>query len=129
MANPTDRKYSKAHVWVECDGNVATCGITDFAQLQLTDILYINAPVVGKTVGKGEVVTAIESVKSVSDIFSPASGEILEANQKVTDGPELVNKDPLGEGWIFKIRITDMADLADLLSAAEYDRFTQEESR
>jgi glycine cleavage system H protein len=129
MGNPKDRKYSKAHVWAKLDGDIATCGITDFAQQQLTDILYIDLPEVGKAVEKNKPVTAIESVKSNSDVFSPANGEIAEVNRKVSDNPDVVNKDPLGEGWIFKIKVIDSADLEDLMSADEYDHFIQAEAK
>jgi|TARA_B100001971_G_C18195494_1_gene541182 glycine cleavage system H protein len=127
MESPKDRKYSKEHEWVKLEGDVATCGITDFAQHQLTDIVFIELPEKGKQVEQAKQIAVVESVKSVSDIFAPVSGEIIEINEKLTDNPETVNKNPFDEGWMFKIKIKDKAELDKLLSAEDYEKFTKEE--
>jgi glycine cleavage system H protein len=123
-ASPDDRKYSKEHEWLKLDGNSATIGITDFAQDQLGDVVYVDLPEPGATVMQFEKMGEIESVKAVSDLYTPASGEVLEANQQVVEKPELVNSDPHGAGWLLKIKLADIAELDKLLSASAYDEFT-----
>ena len=122
--NPTDRKYSKEHEWLKIDGDSATIGVTDYAQNQLGDVVYVDLPQPGATITQFEKMGEIESVKAVSDLFTPASGEVLEVNEKVVEKPELVNSDPHGEGWLLKVKLTNPAEADKLLSAAEYDAFT-----
>ncbi|MEU8552000.1 glycine cleavage system protein GcvH [Streptomyces roseoverticillatus] len=124
MSNPQQLRYSKEHEWlsaVDADG-VATVGITEFAANSLGDVVFAQLPAVGDTVTAGESCGELESTKSVSDLFSPVTGEVTEANQDVVDDPSLVNSAPFEGGWLFKVKITD--EPADLLSAAEYDGFT-----
>ncbi|MGK5546905.1 glycine cleavage system protein GcvH [Streptomyces sp. URMC 127] len=124
MSNPQQLRYSKEHEWlsaVDADG-VATVGITEFAANSLGDVVFAQLPPVGDTVTAGESCGELESTKSVSDLYSPVTGEVTEANQAVVDDPALVNTAPFEGGWLFKVKITD--EPADLLSAAEYDAFT-----
>jgi glycine cleavage system H protein len=125
-ASPNDRRYSKEHEWLKVDGEVAIIGITDYAQDQLGDVVYVDLPAVGATITQFEKMGEIESVKAVSELFTPASGEVLEQNQAVVDKPELVNGDPHGEGWLIRIRLSDPAEPDKLLSAEEYDALTKE---
>lgn len=117
----SDLKYTKDHEWVRVEGDVAVIGITDFAQGELGDIVYVEIETVGETVEKEAVFGTVEAVKTVSDLFMPVTGEVLEVNAKLTADPELVNKDPYGEGWMVKIRITDATQLKDLLTADQYN--------
>jgi glycine cleavage system H protein len=123
-ASPDDRKYSKEHEWVLVDGDSTTIGITDFAQDQLGDVVYVDLPEPGATITQFEKMGEIESVKAVSDLFTPASGEVTGVNQQVVEKPELVNSDPHGAGWLIKIKLADAAELNKLLTAAKYDEFT-----
>lgn len=120
MNLPEELKYNKEHQWARIDGEVAYVGITDFAQSQLGDIVYVDVEKVDETVAKDEEFGSIEAVKTVSDIFMPLSGEIIELNEKLEDDPELINTDPYGEGWIIKIKFSDITELESLLSAADY---------
>jgi glycine cleavage system H protein len=121
MSNvPTDLKYAKSHEWVRVSGETATVGITDHAQHELTDIVFVELPAVGRKVKAGEACAVVESVKTASDIYSPVSGEILEVNQAVVDKPELVNTDPHGNGWFYKIKLSDAAEVNALLSPENY---------
>lgn len=121
MSNiPANLKYTKDHEWIRVEGNEAVVGITDFAQSQLGDIVFVDVPTVGETIAQNEVFGSIEAVKTVSDAFIPVGGEILELNEALNDDPALVNKDPYGEGWIIKIRMTDAAEVEALMSASEY---------
>jgi len=121
MSNvPTDLKYAKSHEWARVSGDTATVGITDHAQHELTDIVFVELPAVGRKVKAGEACAVVESVKTASDIYSPVSGEILEVNQSVVDKPELVNTDPHGNGWFYKIKLSDAAELNALLSPENY---------
>lgn len=122
-ASPDDRKYSKEHEWLKIDGDAATIGITAYAQDQLGDVVYVDLPQPGATITQFEKMGEIESVKAVSDLFTPASGEVLEANEKVVEKPELVNSDPHGDGWLLRIKLTDPAEADKLMSAADYDAF------
>jgi glycine cleavage system H protein len=122
-ASPNDRRYSKEHEWLKIDGNAGTIGITDYAQDQLGDVVYVDLPQPGATITQFQKMGEIESVKAVSDLFTPASGEVLEVNEKVVDKPELVNSDPHGEGWLLRVRLTDPSEADPLLSAADYDAF------
>ena len=120
MNVPTNLKYSNDHEWCRVEGDVAVIGITDFAQSQLGDIVFVDVPTVGETLAAGEVFGSIEAVKTVSDAFLPVSGEVLEFNESLNDAPDRVNADPYGEGWIVKIRMSDPSELGVLLSADDY---------
>ena len=121
MSNvPTDLKYAKSHEWVRVSGDTATVGITDHAQHELTDIVFVELPAVGRKVKAGEACAVVESVKTASDIYSPVSGEILEVNQAVVDKPELVNTDPHGNGWFYKIKLSNAAEVNALLTPEDY---------
>ena len=120
MNIPQELKYTKDHEWVKIEGNVATVGVTDFAQGELGDIVYVEVETVGDTLDREEVFGTVEAVKTVSDLFLPLSGEILEFNESLEDAPEKVNSDPYGEGWMVKIQISDESEVEDLLSAEEY---------
>ena len=122
-AYPDDRKYSKEHEWLKIDGDSATIGVTDYAQDQLGEVVYVDLPQPGATITQFEKMGEIESVKAVSDLFTPASGEVLEVNEKVVEKPELVNSDPHGEGWLLKVKLSDASETDKLLTAAEYDAF------
>jgi len=120
MNIPSNLKYTKDHEWVAIDGNTATIGITDFAQSELGDIVYVDIDTVGESLDKDEVFGTVEAVKTVSDLFLPASGEVVEFNEALEDQPELVNSDPYGEGWMVKVTLDDSADLDTLLDAEAY---------
>ena len=126
--SPADRLYSRDHEWVidKGDGTVII-GISDYAQEMLTDIVFVELPPIGKKVAKGEAVAVVESVKSVSDVYAPVSGEVLDVNNKLENTPELINQDAFGEGWIAKMRLSDAGELKLLLSAADYEQFVKEE--
>ena len=120
MNIPANLKYSNDHEWVRVEGNKAFVGITDFAQGQLGDIVFVDVPTVGESLGQNEVFGSIEAVKTVSDAFLPVSGEILEFNEALENDPALVNKDPYGEGWIIKVNMANPAEVDTLLSADDY---------
>jgi glycine cleavage system H protein len=117
---PSDLKYTKSHEWVHVSGNTATVGITDHAQHELTDIVFIELPDVGKNVKSGDDCAVVESVKTASDIYSPVSGEVLETNKSIVDDPASVNSDPYDSGWFFKIKLSNPAELNALLSPEKY---------
>ena len=117
---PSDLKYAKSHEWVRVAGDVATVGITDHAQHELTDVVFVEVPDVGRKVKAGEACAVVESVKTASDIYSPVSGEIVEVNKVVTDNPALVNTEPYGNGWFFKIRLANAAELNALMTPDKY---------
>ena len=122
--SPDDRKYSKEHEWVKMeDATQALAGITVYAQDQLGDIVYVNLPKTGATIRFMEKMGEVESVKAVSDLFSPITGEVTEINDRLLDHPELVNEDPLGEGWMVRVTVADTAELDQLMSAEEYEAF------
>ena len=123
MPSPEDRNYSREHEWLRVDGDEATIGITDYAQDQLGDIVYVDLPEAGTTLTQFEKMGEIESVKAVSELFSPASGEVTAANEALVQKPEIVNSDPYGDGWLLKVRLSAPAD--GLMTAAEYDEFVQ----
>ena len=126
--NPTDRQYSRDHEWAKDNGDgTAIIGITDYAQEMLTDIVFVELPAIGKKVAKGEPVAVVESVKSVSDVYAPVGGEVIDVNKKLENTPELINADAFGEGWIAKMRLSDASELKALLSAADYEQFLKEE--
>ena len=120
MNVPNNLLYTEDHEWIKIDGDVATVGITDFAQKELGDIVYVEVESLDETIGKGEEFGSIEAVKTVSDLFMPMSGEIIELNEKLDDEPELVNKDPYGEGWMIKIKLTNPDEAKELLSPEDY---------
>jgi glycine cleavage system H protein len=121
MANiPSDLKYAKSHEWVRVAGDTATVGITDHAQHELTDVVFVELPEVGKTVKAGQACAVVESVKTASDIYSPVSGQILEVNQAVVDNPALVNSEPYAGGWFYKIKLADTSELNALLGPDQY---------
>ena len=125
---PTNRIYSKDHEWLKDNGDgTALVGITDYAQEMLTDIVFVELPETGKKVAQGEAMAGVESVKSVSDVYAPASGEIVETNKVLEETPELINKDAFGAGWIAKIKLADPAQLKSMLSAADYEKLIKEE--
>ena len=117
---PSDLKYAKSHEWVRMNDDVATVGITDHAQHELTDVVFVELPQVGRKLKAGEACAVVESVKTASDIYSPVSGEVVAANQKVVDNPALVNDQPYGDGWFFQIKVSDAAEVASLLTPADY---------
>ena len=126
MAHPSDRVYSKEHEWVMVDGDVATIGISQFAQDQLGEVVYVDLPAEGDSLKAGDSFGEIESVKSVSELFAPVTGEILEVNSALSDTPETVNSDPHGEGWMIKIRVENASEIDALLSSGDYDAFITE---
>ena len=129
MANvPEELQYSKDHEWVKVDGSVGTIGITDHAQNSLGDVVYVELPKVGETFAAHEAFGSVESVKAVSEIFTPVSGEVVEVNDSLQDEPEKVNSDPYGEGWMIRVRMSNSGEVDSLLSAAEYEDFTKAES-
>lgn len=120
MNTPTNLKYTKDHEWIRVEGNEAYVGITDYAQSELGEIVFVDVNTVGETVGKDETFGSVEAVKTVSDLNMPVTGEVLEFNEALNDQPELVNNDPYGEGWMIKIAMKDATELNDLLDAAGY---------
>jgi glycine cleavage system H protein len=125
---PEEFRYSKEHEWIKIDGDQAKVGITDYAQQQLGDVVYVELPDVGATFSSNEVFGSIESVKAVSELFCPVSGEVLEVNQEAADSPELVNKDPHGKAWLIIIRISDASEAESLMSASDYQKYVEEEA-
>ena len=121
MNVPKELKYTKDHEWLSLDGEVATVGVTDFAQSELGDIVYVEVETLDETLEKEEVFGTVEAVKTVSDLFMPISGEVIEFNEKLETNPEVVNEDPYGEGWMIKIRVSDENELNELLSSDEYE--------
>ena len=120
MKQPQNLKYTSEHEWISVDGDVATVGITSFAQGELGDIVFVEIETEGETLAKGETFGTIEAVKTVSDLFMPVGGKILEVNSALESAPELVNKDAYGEGWLIKISVTDSSELGDLMDADAY---------
>ncbi len=123
---PEELKYSKEHEWVRVEGDIAVVGITDYAQSELGDIVYVELPEVGTRVQKGDTVATVEAVKTAADVYSPVSGEVVEVNSALEEQAELVNKDPYGEGWIVKIKMSNPDELNELLSAEEYKKLIGE---
>jgi len=121
MNVPSDLKYTKDHEWVRLEGELAIVGVTDFAQSELGDIVYVEVDSIDSEVAREEVFGSIEAVKTVSDLFMPLSGDVVEFNEALESSPELVNNDPYGEGWIIKIRISDNDEVNNLLSSSEYE--------
>jgi len=123
MSYPETLKYTKEHEWVKAEGETAYVGITDHAQAELGDIVFVDLPKVGATLTKGQTFGSVESVKAVSDIYSPVSGEVLEANELLAKTPEKLNEDPHGEAWLVKVKLTAAAEINDLMTAADYQTY------
>ncbi len=126
MNIPENLKYTSEHEWISIDGDIATVGISDFAQGELGDIVYVEVDSIGEEVAKDEVFGSVEAVKTVSDLFMPVSGEVLELNEQLEDEPEKVNQDPYGDGWMVKIRITNPDEIEELLDATAYQELIGE---
>ena len=122
MKIPVDLKYTKDHEWIKVDGDIITIGITDFAQGELGDIVYLEIETEGETLDKEEVFGTVEAVKTVSDLFMPVSGEVTAVNEGLADNPESVNSDPYGDGWMIKVKMSDISQLDDLMSASDYEK-------
>lgn len=120
MNIPNELRYNSSHEWVRLEGDIATVGITDHAQAELTDVVFVELPAVGRQVDLGDPTAVVESVKAASDIYAPVSGEVVEGNPEVEADPSLVNTDPYGKGWIFKMRVKDLAAVEKLMDAAAY---------
>ncbi|MCU7543247.1 glycine cleavage system protein GcvH [Riemerella anatipestifer] len=120
MNTPAELKYTKDHEWVKVEGNIATVGITDFAQSELGDIVFVDVDTVDETLNSGEVFGSVEAVKTVSDLYLPLAGKVVEFNEALEDEPELVNTDPYGKGWIIKLEIAEGVDQSELLSSEQY---------
>jgi glycine cleavage system H protein len=124
---PENLRYTKEHEWVRVDGDIGTIGITDHAQQELGDIVYVDLPKVGTQIAQGATAGSVESVKAVSDIYAPVSGEVTDINPALADAPEKLNEDPHGEAWLMKIKLSTPAEVAKLLSAAEYQKYIEAE--
>ena len=120
MNTPADLRYATSHEWVRLDGEIATVGISDHAQQELTDVVFVELPAMGRSVDAGDPTAVVESVKAASDIYAPVSGEVLEVNPDVEADPSLVNTDPYGKGWIFKLKLKDATEVSKLMDAAAY---------
>lgn len=130
MANyPEDCLYTREHEWIRVEDDTGVIGITDYAQAALGDIVYVELPSVGDSFSQAEPFGNVESVKAVSELFMPVSGEVIAVNEDLTDSPELVNQDPYGDGWMIKITISDPDELETLMSASEYEEFVKEEAK
>ncbi len=125
---PEDNRYAKSHEYVHLEGDVATVGITEYAQKELGDVVFVELPQVGSQLDAGDELGSIESVKAVSELFTPVSGEVIEINEALADNPALVNTDPWGDGWMVRIKVTDATEVDELMSAEEYDEFIEKES-
>ncbi len=127
MKVPPNLKYTKDHEWIQLEGKIGTIGITDHAQEELGDIVYVELPAIGKQVQKSKSLGVVESVKAVSEIFSPANGKVVEMNSSLSEKPETINQDPYGAAWMVKVEITDLSDMEDLMNGEEYKKYVQEE--
>jgi len=125
--HPVDRKYARTHEWIKVEGGRALVGITAYAQEHLGDVVFVELPAVGRKLAKGEVFGAVESVKSVSDLYAPAGGTVTRVNDRLNGEPGLINQDAMGDGWIMELELSDPADLDDLLDAAAYEKHIEEE--
>jgi len=125
---PEDNRYAKSHEYVHVEGGVGTVGITDYAQKELGDVVFVELPQVGTQLEAGDELGSIESVKAVSELFAPVSGEVVEINETLADKPELVNTDPYGDGWMIRIRVSDTTEPDDLMNAEEYEEYCETES-
>src|SRR3972149_41212 len=127
MEFPKDVKYTKEHEWVRVEGNIATVGVTDYAQDSLGDVVYLELPQDGANVTKDETFGVVESVKAVSDLYSPSSGTVAEINDALVDNPEVINDDPYGDAWMLKVEMSSPAEIKELLTADEYKKYEEEE--
>ncbi|HKD66410.1 MAG TPA: glycine cleavage system protein GcvH [Candidatus Binataceae bacterium] len=127
MEIPAGLRYSKEHEWVATEEEVATIGITDYAQEQLGEIVYVELPAVGDKISKDDAFGVVESVKAVSDIYAPVSGTVVEVNQELPESPEMINEDPYGDGWLVKVKVSDTSELDDLLDNDEYEEMVAAE--
>ena len=127
MEFPEGLKYTKEHEWIKVDGDSVTIGITDYAQDSLGDVVYVELPEVDSTITAGETFGVVESVKAVSDLYAPVSGTVKEINDAVVDGPEAINDEPYGDAWLLKVELSDTSQLNGLMSAKDYQAFTEEE--
>lgn len=123
----SDLRYSEEHEWVMVEGDVATIGISDFAQQQLGDVVFVELPEIGRNVERGAEIAVVESVKAASEIYAPLTGEVVEVNDALADEPAMVNQSPESDGWFFKMRLSDAAEVAELMDAAAYKTFTDEQ--
>ncbi len=121
MANPQELFYAKTHEWVALNGDIATVGITDFSQNQLSDLTYVELPEVGTVFEAGEEAAVVESVKAAADVYAPVAGEVIEINADLDDAPELINKDSFGKGWLFKLKVVNEADVDNMMDAGSYE--------
>jgi len=128
MATPEDNRYAKSHEYVHVEGDVATIGITDYAQKELGDVVFVELPQVGSALDAADELGSIESVKAVSELFSPVSGEVVEINEALAENPALINTDPWGDGWMIRIRMSDPTEVDELMTAEEYDEYIEKES-
>jgi len=124
MTSPSDLRYATSHEWARLEGDIATVGISDHAQAELTDVVFVELPAMGRSVDVGDPTAVVESVKAASDIYAPLSGEVVEVNPDVEADPSLVNTDPYGKGWIFKLKIKDASQFENLLDVAAYETHT-----
>lgn len=125
---PEDSKYAKSHEYVHVESGTGTIGITDYAQKELGDVVFVELPQIGSQLEQNEELGSIESVKAVSELFAPVSGEVIEVNEKLRDNPELVNSDPYGDGWMVRVKLSDATELDVLMGAEEYDEYVETES-
>ncbi len=125
---PEDSKYAKSHEYIHVEGDMGTIGITDYAQKELGDVVFVELPQVGTQLEAGDELGSIESVKAVSELFAPVTGEVIEVNEALATKPELVNTDPYGDGWMIKIKVIDSTELDELMPADDYEEYTQAES-
>jgi glycine cleavage system H protein len=126
---PASHRYTKEHEWIRVEGSIGTIGITDYAQGELGDVVYVELPKMGAQLKAGESFGTIESVKAVSELFSPASGEVLEINSALADAPEKINQDPHGSAWLVKIRLADPKEIAGLMDSASYEKYVAEKTK
>lgn len=129
MAYPTQYRYTKEHEWIDVNGDIATIGITDYAQHELGDVVFVELPAVGAALTTGKNFGSIESVKAVSEIFAPASGQVTEANSALQSKPEIINTDPHGAAWLVKVKLANPSEINSLLSAAAYEAFIEEKQK
>lgn len=126
MEFPEQLKYSKSHEWINTEGDATICGITDYAQKEISDVVFVEVPKAGKQVKLGDPIAVVESVKAAFDIYSPLSGEVVEANNSLESDPAIINEDPYGKGWLFKIKPSDQNEISGLMSAADYGKHVEE---
>lgn len=126
MAIPQDLFYAKTHEWVSLDGDIATVGITDFAQSQLSDLTFVELPDVGTEFNAGDEAAVVESVKAAADVYAPLSGEVVDVNSNLEDNPELINLDPFGKGWLFKLRVSNESEVDGMMDAESYEELCPE---